>query len=161
MQGSNDSRAITHILTFGDNMNTLSNRNLVSVPRVSVARDIVRLVIAAVLSGTGFAMLMALAVLSLTVIAPPVQASGAPAVTSSASPDMAPATEDQSGAPVGTTFIGEAAAAQPPLPTAAPAIRSDEAAAGSLPSLPKLGALALVLALVAGVAVRFVRARSR
>jgi hypothetical protein len=160
MQASNDSRAITHILMPEANMNTLSNRNLVSVPRVSAARDIVRIVIAAVLAGTGFAMLMALVVLSLTVISPPAQASGAPALTSSGSADMARATEDRSEAPAGTTFIAEAAAAQP-LPTAVSAIRSDEAPAASLPSLPKLAALALVLALLVGAAVLVVRARSR
>src|SRR3954462_5018705 len=159
MQASNDSRAITHILTSGDNMNTLSNRNLVSVPRVSAARDIVRIVIAAVAAGTGFSLLMALAVLSLTVIAPPVQASGAPALTSSGSADMARVTEKQTEAASGTTFIAEAAAASTvaaataSAPTAAPAMRNGEAPAGSLPNLLKLAALALLLALLAGVAV--------
>ena len=141
-------------------MNTLSNCNLVSVPRVSAARDIVRIVIAAVVAGTGFSILMALAVLSLTVIAPPVHASGAPGLSSSGTADMARATENQSEAPTATTFIGEAAAATP-LPTAAPAMRNGEAPAASLPSLPKLAGLALVLALLAGVAVLIVRARSR
>ena len=141
-------------------MNTLSNRNLVSVPRVSAARDIVRIVIAAVLAGTGFAMLMALVVLSLTVISPPAHASGAPALTSAGSADVARATENQSEAPASTTFVAEAAAAQP-LPIVAPAIHSDEAPAGSLPSWPKLAGLALVVALLVGVAVRVVRARSR
>src|SRR4051794_39693703 len=126
MQASNDSRAMTHILTSEANMNTLSNCNLVSVSRVSAARDIVRIIVAAVLAGTGFSVLMALAVLSLTVIAPPVQASGAPALTSSGPADMAPATDKPSEAPGGAAFIGEAAAAQP-LPTVAPAIRSQEA----------------------------------
>lgn len=168
MQASNDSRAITHILTSGDNMNTLSNRNLVSVPRVSAARDIVRIVIAAVVAGTGFSVLMALTVLSLAVIAPPVQASGAPALTSSGSVDMASAIENQrEAAPAGTAFIGEAAAAStvaaatPSAPTAAPAMRNGEAPAGSSSSLPKLAALALVLALLAGMAVLVVRARSK
>src|SRR4051812_7352635 len=168
MQDSNDSRAIPHIFTSEANMNTLSNHNLVSVARVSAARDIVRIVIAAVLAGTGFSVLMALAVLSLTVIAPPVQASGAPALTSSGSADIAPTTDKQSEAPAGTTFIGEAAAAQPlaaaaaqPLPTAAPAMQSGNAPAQSLPSMPMLMLVALALAVLAGVAVVIVRARSR
>jgi|tagenome__1003787_1003787.scaffolds.fasta_scaffold20357339_2 hypothetical protein len=141
-------------------MNTLSNCNPVSVSRVSAARDIVRIVIAAVLAGTGFSVLMALAVLSLTVIAPPAQASGAPALTSSGSADMTRATSDQSEAPASATFIGEAAAAQP-LQVAAPAIHNEESPARSLSSLPRLAMLALVLAVLAGVAVVIVRARSR
>lgn len=65
-------------------MNTLSNRSLAGsqAPAVSIGRDVVRIVMAAVLAGTGFALLLALAVLSLTVIAPPAQASGAPTLTS-------------------------------------------------------------------------------
>src|SRR3954463_1208938 len=111
MQASNDSRAIPHILTSEANMNTLSNCNLVSVSRVSAARDIVRIIVAAVLAGTGFSVLMALAVLSLTVIAPPVQASGAPALTSSGPADMAPAIENQpEAAPAGGAVLGEAGA---------------------------------------------------
>ena len=68
-------------------MTIFSNRSLVGpqTPALSMARDAVRILITAVLAGTGFALLLALAVLSLTVIAPPAQASGAPAVSSSES----------------------------------------------------------------------------
>ncbi|MBI3528102.1 MAG: marine proteobacterial sortase target protein [Betaproteobacteria bacterium] len=71
-------------------MKIFSNRSLVGpqTPAFSMARDVVRIVIAAVLAGTGFALLLALTVLSLTVIAPPAQASGAP-VLASAEPDQA------------------------------------------------------------------------
>ena len=70
-------------------MKTFSNRSLVGpqTPAFSMARDVVRIVITAVLVGTGFALLLALTVLSLTVIAPPAQASGAPALAS-AEPDQ-------------------------------------------------------------------------
>ena len=59
-------------------MKVFSNRSLVGLhtPAVSMARDVVRIVIAAVLAGTGFALLLALTVLSLSVIAPSAQASG-------------------------------------------------------------------------------------
>ena len=66
-------------------MKTLSLRNLATplgaaatkAPSPGVARDILRMVTMAVLAGTAFALLLALTVLSLTVIAPPAQASGA------------------------------------------------------------------------------------
>jgi len=65
-------------------MKTLSLLNLATpfgaaetkAPSPGVARDILRMVMMAVLAGTAFALLLALAVLSLTVIAPPAQASG-------------------------------------------------------------------------------------
>ena len=65
-------------------MNTLSLRNLATPPGAAetkapspgIARDILRTVTMAVLAGTAFALLLALTVLSLTVIAPPAQASG-------------------------------------------------------------------------------------
>lgn len=46
----------------------------------AMARDIARMVFTAVVAGTAFAILLALAVLSLTVVAPPAHASGAPTV---------------------------------------------------------------------------------
>ena len=65
-------------------MKTLSLRNLApplgapktNPPSPGIARDILGMVTMAVLAGTAFALLLALTVLSLTVIAPPVQASG-------------------------------------------------------------------------------------
>lgn len=67
-------------------MKTLSLNNLAAprgavenkAPSTGVVRDFVRVVVTAVLAGTVFALLLALTVLSLTVIAPPAQASGAP-----------------------------------------------------------------------------------
>ena len=67
-------------------MKTLSLHNLAAprgavenkTPSFGVAFDILRIVTMAVLAGTAFALLLALTVLSLTVIAPPAQASGAP-----------------------------------------------------------------------------------
>jgi len=68
-----------------DDMKMLSNRSWAAAqgPAFSMARDVLRIVIAAVLAGTGFALLLALTVLSLTVIAPPAHASGASAPASS------------------------------------------------------------------------------
>ena len=68
-------------------MNLLAPRALAGTPEstLAIARDIARIVVTAVLVGTAFALLLALTVLSLTVIAPPVQASGGPIVTSSES----------------------------------------------------------------------------
>ena len=66
-------------------MNLFFNRSLAGpqAPAVSMTRDVIRIVITAVLAGTAFALLLALTVLSLTVIAPPAQASGAPTLASS------------------------------------------------------------------------------
>ena len=66
-------------------MNLFLNRSLAGpqAPAVSITRDVIRIVITAVLAGTAFALLLALTVLSLTVIAPPAQASGAPTLASS------------------------------------------------------------------------------
>ena len=66
-------------------MNLFPNRSLAGpqAPAVSMARDVIRILITAVLAGTAFALLLALTVLSLTVIAPPAQASGAPTLASS------------------------------------------------------------------------------
>jgi len=70
----------------GNDMNVFPNRSLAGpqAPAVSIARDVVRIVITAVLAGTAFAILLALTVLSLTVIAPPAQASGAPVIVTEA-----------------------------------------------------------------------------
>ena len=65
-------------------MKTLSLRNLatplgaanIKAPSPGIARDILRMITMAVLAGTAFALLLALTILSLTVIAPPAQASG-------------------------------------------------------------------------------------
>ncbi|MEO8005864.1 MAG: hypothetical protein ABI771_13205 [Betaproteobacteria bacterium] len=56
----------------------------------AIVRDVARMIVTAVIAGTAFALLLALAVLSLTVVAPPAHASGAPTVetyVSTATPD--------------------------------------------------------------------------
>lgn len=141
-------------------MNSCSNRNLVSVPPASAARDFVRIVIAAALAGSGFAILLALAVLSLSVIAPPAAASGVPAMESSGPAQTTPATDDRPVDQARATFIGEAVAAQP-APAASSLSRGEAARDDSLLGMPKLAALALVLALLAGAAAFLVRARGR
>jgi LPXTG-motif cell wall-anchored protein len=144
-----------------DNMKIFVNRSLVGpqAPVVSMARDVVRIVIAAVLAGTGFALLLALSVLSLTVIAPPAQASGSPTVASS-EPDPG------RGSAMETPGKQDASADHPAIP---PVVAS--AAAADLPqvpaheavfdSLPKTGTarpavLYLLLALAAGFLAFFV-----
>ena len=75
----------TSLLEKAD-MKTLSLHNLATpqgavenkAPSTGIARDILRLVTMAVFAGTAFALLLALTVLSLTVIAPPAHASGSP-----------------------------------------------------------------------------------
>jgi len=55
------------------------NRDLVGAeaPGDSITRDLIRFVLAAVVAGTGFAMLLALTLLGLTLMAPPAEASSA------------------------------------------------------------------------------------
>ncbi|HJP99218.1 MAG TPA: hypothetical protein VJ862_11695 [Rhodanobacteraceae bacterium] len=148
------------ILLRGGNMNTFSNPDLAAVAPASAARDIVRIVIVAALAGTGFAILLALAVLSLTVIAPPAIASGGAAVVSSEPAQGARATADTPLDRASANFIGEAVAAQP-APASVPLTRGEAAADDSVLGMPKLAVLALVLALLAGVAAFLVRARGR
>lgn len=140
---------------LGDDMKIYTNRSLVGpqAPAFSMARDVVRIVITAVLAGTGFALLLALTVLSLTVLAPPAQASGSPTLASSGS-------EPGRGAGMETPVKQDASADFPAIP---PVVAS--AAAADLPqipaheavfdSLPKSGTatpavLYLLLALAAG-----------
>ena len=47
-------------------------------PGFSMARDVIRFVVTAAIAGTGFAILLALTILGLTLVAPPAQASSAP-----------------------------------------------------------------------------------
>lgn len=137
-------------------MNTFSNRSLVApqTPAFSMARDVVRIVITAVLAGTGFALLLALAVLSLTVIAPPAQASGAPAMVSSEPEQMPRAPSEKPGKQTSEqtrgSLLGEAFAAQA-LPADVPKGRSKERVFGSLPGLATPVGWSLILALLAGV----------
>lgn len=62
-------------------MKMLWNRNLIvsEAPGFSIARDLVRFVVSAVLAGTGFAVLLALMILGLSLVAPPAEASSAAA----------------------------------------------------------------------------------
>ncbi|HEX7811821.1 MAG TPA: marine proteobacterial sortase target protein [Burkholderiales bacterium] len=56
------------------------NRNLIGVeaPEFSMVRDVIRFVVTAAIAGTGFAILLALTILGLTLVAPPAEASSAP-----------------------------------------------------------------------------------
>ena len=88
-------------------MKVFSNRSLVGpqAPAFSMARDVVRIVITAVLAGAGFALLLALAVLSLTVVAPPAQASGAIVLASSDPDPVAGATGEKPGEQTSGSFL--------------------------------------------------------
>jgi hypothetical protein len=118
-------------------------------PGVAVALDVVRIVITAVLAGTGFALLLALAVLSLTVIAPPARASGAPVLTSAEPAQTTRAFSEKPGVQSGAISQGEAFAAQA-LPGNVPQVRSNEGVPGSKPGMPAAAGWSLILALLAG-----------
>jgi len=150
-----------HDSPWRNDMKIFLNRSLVGpqTQAISVARDVVRIVIAAVLAGTGFALLLALTVLSLSVIAPPAQASGSPAVASS-EPDPGrgsamelPGKQDASADhPAIPSVVASAAAADLPQVPAHEAV---------FDSLPKTGTarpavLYLLLALAAGFLAFFV-----
>ncbi len=68
------------------------NRSLIvsEAPGISIARDLVRFVVTAVLAGTGFAVLLALTILGLSLVAPPAEASSGPAVRNEGSPSDRP-----------------------------------------------------------------------
>ena len=148
---------------LGDDMNNFSNCSLAGprTPALSMARDVVRMVITAVLAGTGFALLLALAVLSLTVIAPPAHASGAPPLASS-EPGQGRGSVMQSSGKQDATPVHPA---DQPVGTPA-SLRRDSTHQGVFDSLPKTGtatsaALYLILALVAGFLVFFVYVLAR
>ena len=132
-------------------MKIFSNRSLVGpqTPAFSMARDLVRIVIAALLAGSGFAVLLALAVLSLTVIAPPAQASGAPVLVSSEPQQTTRATSERPGEQSGGSLQWEAFAAQA-LPANVPQGRSNKGVSGSPPGMPAAAGWSLILALLAG-----------
>lgn len=141
-------------------MSNSSSRSVAGVGPLSMARDAARIVIGAVLAGTGFAILLALTVLSLTVISPPVHSSGLPSAAPSAADPIALATGDKPAEPVAGGFISEAVAAQP-LPTEATLANSQSAPGDTLLGMPKAAAWAVILALLAGALALVVRARSR
>jgi hypothetical protein len=134
-----------------DDMKIFSNRSLVGpqAPAFSMARDAVRIVITAVLAGTVFALLLALTVLSLTVIAPPARASGAPVLTSAEPEQTTRAPSEKPGVQSGAISQGEAFAAQA-LPGNVPQVRSNEGVPGSKPGMPAAAGWSLILALLAG-----------
>jgi LPXTG-motif cell wall-anchored protein len=121
-------------------MNIIANRSLVGAqaPELSMARDVFRILITAVLAGTGFALLLALTVLSLTVIAPPAQASGGPTLVSS-EPDPSRGTGMESPGKQDVTMV--LAAGQPAgTPAVAPVNPPrDSTHEGVYESLPKTG----------------------
>lgn len=127
-------------------------------PAVSVARDVARIVAMAVLAGTAFALLLALSILSLTVIAPPAQASGGPVVVSEA-PPAGPGPTLKADKPVKQEAPIQLAAAtpEPAAKAAAPvSVATHEAVYESLdrPSVP--AALYVVLVLVAAFLAYFI-----
>ncbi|MEO8136940.1 MAG: hypothetical protein ABI831_23550 [Betaproteobacteria bacterium] len=121
------------------------------VPDMTMARDVLRLVVTAVLAGTGFALLLALTVLSLTVISPPAAASGSPALASSgpgfADSSVASAPGGQIAAADSSLGIPAAAAASLPPVVTHPGVIDAPAKTGGASS----NLLWLVIALVAGV----------
>jgi hypothetical protein len=140
-------------------MKTLSLHNLAAptgavenkTPSTRVAFDILRVVTMAVLAGTAFAMLLALTVLSLTVIAPPAQASGGPFTVIDV-----PAGSGGIGAVSGSedavpTQLADATPHPQAKPTQPPQVAVHEQAYESLkkPKLPVV--LFVVLALLAGL----------
>jgi hypothetical protein len=134
-----------------DDMKSFSNDSSLEaqMPSLSMARDVARIVITALLAGTGFAVLLALAVLSLTVIAPPAQASGAPVLESSEPAQTTRPPSAEQGAQSGVSLQGEAFAAQV-LPATVPQVRSNEGVFGSQPGIAAASGWALILALLAG-----------
>lgn len=132
-------------------MNQVSNRSLAGLqaPTLSVARDIVRVVITAVLAGTVFAILLALTVLSLTVIAPPAQASGAP-VTVTETPVNGGASD--TGAVTVAPIRLAAAVTQPQAkPAQPPQVAAHEKVYESLEKPKPPVVLYIVFALLAGL----------
>jgi hypothetical protein len=151
---------------LGDDMKIFTNHSLAGAqaPVVSVARDVVRIVITAVLAGTAFAVLLALTVLSLTVIAPPAQASGGDVVTSAGS-GSGRASEIQT--PPAQTIALQSAGQQGATPAAAPtAVPPEPTHEGVYNSLPKTEAgkpvvLYLLLVLGAGFLAYFAYSLAR
>lgn len=136
-------------------MKTIANRNWMGLqaPDMAMMRDVLRLVITAVLAGTGFALLLALTVLSLTVISPPAVASGAPGLAASGpnftDTSATPAPGGQIAAADSSLGLPAAAAASlPPAATHAGLIDAPAKAGTASPAL-----LWLAIALVAGVLV--------
>jgi hypothetical protein len=143
----------SHDSLVENDMKTIANRNWMGLqaPDMAMTRDVLRLVITAVLAGIGFALLLALTVLSLTVISPPAAASGAPALASS---DSAIADSGAASGPgeqiaVAGQSLGMPVAAAASLPPAGAQARLMDPPATSGAASPAL--LWLVIALVAGV----------
>jgi hypothetical protein len=152
---------------LGDDMKIFTNHSLAGAqaPVVSVARDVVRIVITAVLAGTAFAVLLALTVLSLTVIAPPAQASGGVVMTSA---DSGPGRGNEMQTPARPDVIAlQAASPQGGTPVAAAtALPPDSTHEGVYNALPKTAngvpyVLYLLLALGAGFLAYFAYSLAR
>ena len=141
-------------------MNDISSRTVAGVAPLSMARDVARIVIGALLAGSGFAILLALTVLSLTVISPPVHSSGLASVAPSESAPVGLTTDDKIAEPGTGGLIGEAVAAQP-LPPGNTPVNTQQAPGDTLLGMPKAAAWALILALLAGAMALVIRARSK
>ncbi len=82
----------------------------------AIVRDVARMVVTAVVAGTAFALLLALAVLSLTVVAPPAHASGAPTVVtyeSTSTPDSHGGKSAAQSAQATSQMVADATQARP------------------------------------------------
>jgi hypothetical protein len=118
-----------------------------------IARDVARMVVTAIIAGTAFALLLALSVLSLTVIAPPAQASGAPTVES-----FEPLSPDAHGDKSARQLVADATPVHPAtesrapqmLPTPQAQAAQQDSAIGALVKAVSPGVM-LILALVAGL----------
>ena len=122
----------------------------------AIVRDVARMIVTAVIAGTAFALLLALAVLSLTVVAPPAHASGAPTVVTYESTATPNASGDQPAAHATAQLVADAssarAAADSSKPHVLPATASQDMPRESTFSTLVKGfspGLVLILALVA------------
>ncbi|HEX4984794.1 MAG TPA: hypothetical protein VFV71_01855 [Burkholderiales bacterium] len=118
---------------------------------LAISLDVARAVVTAALAGTVFALLLALAVLSLTVVAPPAQASGAPVATSDApgnAPEMAASAAEKPAAPIHLAAVP----ARPQDPAVQPAQPAAAAAHAEVYESLHGSSRPLVLYLLAGIA---------
>lgn len=134
----------------------------------AVLRDVARMVFTAVVAGVAFALLLALAVLSLTVVAPPAHASGAPTVVTYESispPDAHSGKSAGQSAQATSQMVADATPARP----AADSGKSHTLPATATPDMPRESTfstlvkgfspgLVMILALVAVLVAFFIYA---
>lgn len=152
-----------HLRTFlmeKADMKTLSLHNLATpqgavenkAPSTGIVPDILRVVTMAVFAGTAFALLLALTVLSLTVIAPPAHASGSPVTVIDMPTDGGGIGVATSGNDDATPIQLADATPQPKAkPTQPPQVAVHEQVYESLEKTKRPVVLYVVLALLAGL----------